>query len=132
LERNPTLAHWSRNLATNHIHFVEERDWWDHWEEIGEEKDSGEVVMLGRRGGDVSCLPQAVSQGRFLSPLLGSQLSALDADFVFIHPQARGCTWLYLLHFRHSFQTRTSLDSGVVLDFESTRSNLVDYVMLYT
>jgi hypothetical protein len=100
----------------------------------GEEGNSGEVVMLGRE--EVVTRP---SSGRVpprtsifhLPPL--TQISMFNTNSVFVHPLDKEPCWqgVALTALLTSFQTCTLLDSGVVLEFESARSNLVDYVMLY-
>jgi hypothetical protein len=96
--------------------------------------DSGEVVMLGRE--EVVTRP---SSGRvpprtsiFHWPPPLTQISMFNTNFVF-HPLDKEPCWqgVALTALPTSFQTCTSLDSGVVLEFESAQSNLVDYVMLY-
>ena len=102
----------------------------------GEEGNSGEVVMLGRRGGDQAFLGSDGSCSSkdlhfpFAPPL--TQISTFNTNFVF-HPLDKEPCWqgFALTALPTSFQTCISLDSGVVLEFESARSNLVDYVMSY-
>jgi hypothetical protein len=102
----------------------------------GEEGNSGEVVMLGREEvvtrPSSGCVPPRTSFRLFpLAPPL-TQISTFNTNFVF-HPLDKEPCWqgVALTALPTSFQTCTSLDSGVVLEFESARSNLVDYVMSY-
>ena len=99
----------------------------------GEERNSGEVVMLGRRGGDQAFL------GLCSSKDLHFPFAPIDSDLNVQHQlcfrsssgQGTLLARVALTALPTSFQTCTSLDSGVVLEFESARSNLVDYVMSY-
>ena len=100
----------------------------------GEEGNSGEVVMLGREEvvtrPSSGCVPPRTSIFH-LPPL--TQISMFNTNSVFVHPLDKEPCWqgVALTALPTSFQTCTSLDSGVVLEFESARSNLVDYVMSY-
>jgi len=112
----------------------EERDLWDHWEEIVERKEIverwlcwGEEVVTRPSSG---CVPPRTSIFH-LPPL--TQISMFNTNSVFVHPLDKEPCWqgVALTALPTSFQTCTSLDSGVVLEFESARSNIVDYVMSY-
>ena len=89
----------------------------------GEEGNSGEVVMLGRRGGDQAFLGLCSSKDLHFPfpPLIQISIST-PTLFLFIlwtrNPAGKGVALTALLT---SFQTCTSLDSGVVLEFESAQ-----------